>query len=260
MVDATARFVELMQQSDPDMPLDEPAALIAAHAHPELDVGAVLAALDTLAKESAADDADGLAHFLFVERGFAGNTVDYGDPRNSYLDDVLDRRLGIPISLSVLMMEVGRRRVIGVTGVGMPGHFLVRGPDPDAWFDPFHGGRRLDEPGCRVLFEEVRGGDVEFRPEYLEPTPPAAIVGRMLTNLQHSLMRRDPSAATWVLRLRLRVPGVPPAERATLAMLLGRLGQFAEAANELEAVALTLDGEAAERAARQAAALRARGN
>ncbi|MGH9031826.1 MAG: transglutaminase family protein, partial [Acidimicrobiia bacterium] len=193
--------------------------------------------------------------------GFAGNTVDYGDPRNSYLDDVLDRRLGIPISLSVLTMEVGRRRDIPVLGVGMPGHFLVRPADTaDVWFDPFNGGRQLDASGCRARFHELQGAEAEFKPEYLEPTPAAALVARMLANLQNTLLHRDPAAVVWVLRLRLRVGATPVRERVALASLLGTLGHFNEAADELDALSDEATGADAEGIGRQAAALRARGN
>jgi regulator of sirC expression with transglutaminase-like and TPR domain len=258
-VEATARFAELMRRPDAEIPLDHAAALIAAHAHVDVDVDAVLAQLDALATESAASDAAALADFLFVERGFAGNTVDYGDPRNSYLDDVLARRLGIPISLSVLMIETGRRRGLELHGVSMPGHFLV-GAEPGVFVDPFHGGRRLDEAACRELFGRVRGSEVEFRSEYLEAAANSAIIERMLANLQHVLLRREPRSAAWVLRLRLRIPETSARERAALATLLGTLGRFQEAANELEAIVEELDGDDIERATRQIAALRARGN
>jgi len=260
-VEATARFTALVQRPDAELPLDQAAALIAAHAHPALDVDTVLGALDQLAADAGVADAPSLAEFLFVDRGFAGNTSDYSDPRNSYLDDVLNRRLGIPISLSVLMMEVGRRLDVPVAGVSMPGHFLVRpADDAPVWFDPFHGGRQLDEDGCRELFRRVRGSDAEFRAAYLEPTSATAIIGRMLMNLQHTLLRRDPPSAAWVLQLRLRMPGVSADERAALATLLGTLGRFNEAAGELDALAGELTGDAAEKAGHQAAALRARGN
>jgi regulator of sirC expression with transglutaminase-like and TPR domain len=259
-MEATERFAELVRRPDAELPLDEAAALIAAHAHPGLDVATVFGQLDDLAAASDADDADSLARFLFVERGFTGNTVDYGDPANSYLDDVLTRRLGIPISLSVLMMEVGRRRDIAMLGVGMPGHFLVRpaGVD-DVWFDPFDGGRRLDLAGCRARFHEFQGVAAEFHPELLAPTPPVAIVTRMLANLQSTLLQREPAAVAWVVRLRLLIP-TPPAERAALASLLGTLGRFTEAADALDVIGDEASGADAERIERQAAALRARGN
>src|ERR1700716_354201 len=156
-VDATERFTELVRRPPAEVPLDEAALLIAAHAHPDLDVAGALAELDGLAEGVRGDTADDLATALFDEGGLAGNTVDYGDPRNSYLDDVLARRLGIPITLSVVMIEVGRRLDVRVYGVGMPGHFLVQAAgEPDAWFAPFHGGRRLDLDGCRDLYEQVQ--------------------------------------------------------------------------------------------------------
>jgi regulator of sirC expression with transglutaminase-like and TPR domain len=260
-VEATARFAELVRRPAAEIPLDEAAALIAAHAHPALDVQAVLGRLDDLATGTDAADPAALASYLFEELGFAGNTVDYGDPRNSYLDDVLDRRLGIPISLSVVMMEVGRRRGVALFGVGMPGHFLVRpAGTADTWFDPFHGGQRLDASGCRARFHELQGADAELKPEYLAPTPVAAILGRMLANLQNTLLHRDPAAVPWVVRLRLRVPGTSTRERVALAALLGTLGHFNEAADELDRLGDEATGTDADRIGQQAAALRARGN
>src|SRR5205823_9498396 len=107
--------------------------------------------LDELAVRAAGLSGAELATLLFVTEGFVGNAADYADPRNSYLDDVLDRRLGIPITLSVVMLEVGRRCGLQLHGVGMPGHFLVGG-GPGEWFDPFHDGARLDLAGCAALF------------------------------------------------------------------------------------------------------------
>jgi len=257
-VDATARFVELVRGPEADVPLDEAAFLIAAHASPDLDVGARLSELDALAADVPEPDAGSLARFLFVERGFAGNEVDYGDPRNSFLDAVLDRRLGIPITLSVLMIEVGRRRGLVLTGVGMPGHFLV-GAGPGEWYDPFHGGASLDLAGCEALFAGAHG-PVPFRPEYLAPVGPRAILSRILANLQRSFLRRDPASAAWAVRLRLQVPGLTPRERGEQAGLLGSLGAFGEAAAELDALAGELSGEGAERAKQAATRLRARAN
>jgi regulator of sirC expression with transglutaminase-like and TPR domain len=260
-VDATDRFTEVVQRAEGDVPLDVACLLIAAHAHPDLDVDARLDELDALANGMDVDDARMLARGLFGETGFAGNTVDYGDPRNSYLDDVLDRRLGIPITLSVVMLEVGRRRGITVLGVGMPGHFLVGAPTDvgPTWFDPFNGGVELDVAGCAARFGELYD-DTSFRAEYLAPVGPVAILDRILTNLQHTLVTRDPARAPWPTRLRLRLPGVTPARRGELAALLGSLGQFSEAAHELDTVATELSGTGAEQAAQAAARLRARAN
>ena len=101
---------------------------------------------------------------LFVTEGFRGNADDYGDPRNSFLDAVIERRCGIPITLSVLLIEVARRHGIEVLGIGMPGHFLVReAADADRWYDPFHGGARLELLDCARLFAALHGGDPSAR-------------------------------------------------------------------------------------------------
>jgi regulator of sirC expression with transglutaminase-like and TPR domain len=259
-VDATERFTELVRRQPDEVPLDEAALLIAAHAHPHLEIAGALAELDSLAETVRGDSADDVAVGLFGEGGLAGNTVDYGDPRNSYLDDVLARRLGIPITLSVVMIEVGRRLGVRVYGVGMPGHFLVQAAgEPDAWFDPFHGGRRLDLDGCRDLYEQVQT-EPPFTPGLLRAVDTPTILNRMLANLQHTFMRRDPASLAWAARLRLRIPGLISGERRQLAALLGGVGRFLEAAAELDAVAAELGGDEAEGVERDAVALRSRAN
>jgi regulator of sirC expression with transglutaminase-like and TPR domain len=234
-VPPTEEFRALVSGPEHDLALDRAALLIAAHAHPGLDVAARLGELDRLADESHAEDAATLARFLFEERGFAGNSVDYGDPRNSLFDDVLDRRLGIPITLSVLMMTVGARRGVPLHGVGMPGHFLV-GTDGTEFFDPFHRGVRLDVAGCGARFAEMHPA-ADFDPAFLQPVGARTIVERMLVNLQHGFLRRDPAAAAWVVALRLMLPTVTVASRVELAGVLGRIGRFDAAASLLEGVA-----------------------
>ena len=255
-MDPTVRFAELVQLPDADIPLDEAMFLVAAHDH-DLDLRTQLARLDALAAD-APSDPDALARHLFDARNFAGNEQDYTEPRNSYLDVVLDRRLGIPITLSVLMIEVGRRRDVALAGVGMPGHFLVGGT-LGRYYDPFHGGARLDPEGARALFAATRG-DAPFRAEYLEPVGRRAILARVLANLLHAFVDREPGSAVWAARLRLRIPGLLPSERREIAALLGSLGRFAEAATELESLVPDLDDASAARTARDAAALRARAN
>jgi regulator of sirC expression with transglutaminase-like and TPR domain len=255
-MDPTARFTELVQLPEADIPLDETLFLVAAHDH-ALDVDAQCARLDELATHCP-HDADALASHLFGELGFRGNDDDYGDPRNSYLDLVLDRRLGIPITLSVVMLEVGRRAGVALDGIGMPGHFLV-GAGGSRYYDPFHGGRPLDVDDARSLHRAVRG-DAPFRSDSLAPVGTRAILARVLANLLHTFVERAPASAVWVARLRLRIPGLTPAERREVAALLGSLGRFAEAATELEAIVPQLDDDDAARIARDAAALRARAN
>jgi len=251
----TESFTRLVRHAEADLSLAEAALLIAAHDH-ELDVAAQLDALDDLARE-APPTVEGLARYLFAEQRFAGNDVDYPDPRNSYLDVVLRRRLGIPITLSVLLMEVGRRRGLTVHGIGMPGHFLA-GVD-GTFVDGFHGGTLLDEAGCRAVFERLQPG-APWSPAYLAPVGPRAILVRMLANLVHTFVERSPADAVWALQLRLAVPGVAPDERRAAAALLGTLGRFEEAAVVLDHVADELDEPGAARARQDAARLRARAN
>ncbi len=171
---------------------------------------------------------------------------------------MLRRRLGLPITLSVLLLEVGRRLGLALHGVGMPGHFLV-GDDTGRFIDPFHRGALLDEQGCRVVSERLRPG-APWHPSYLDPVGPRAILVRMLANLVHTLVERSPADAVWALQLRLAVPGVAPGERRENAALLGTLGRFREAASALDDLADDLDEAGAARAREDAARLRARAN
>ena len=230
-----------------------PRLLIAAHAHPDLDVDARLAQLDALAARAAGLSAGELSTLLFVVEGFRGNESDYGDPRNSFLDDVLDRQLGIPITLSVVMLEVGRRCGLQLHGVGMPGHFLVGGGAGE-WFDPFHGGARLDLAGCAALFAQLHA-DARFRAAVPDagraPGDPPAHARQPPAHVHAA---RPEGRGVGRSRLRLRVPGITLSQRGDLAGLLGRLGQFAEAARELDVLAQLLPGEGGEQAAAAAAA------
>jgi regulator of sirC expression with transglutaminase-like and TPR domain len=267
---AIARFADLVARPDDEIPLDEAALLIAAAARPDLDVGAELVRLDELAAGCPKPTFDGLLHYLFRDLGFRGNAEHYQDPDNSYLDQVIRRRLGIPITLSVLTMEVGRRLGVAVDGVGMPGHFLIRdGAEPTAFADPFGGGGRLDGDGCREIFVTIAsppdgapppGGRAAWDESYLAPVGVKAILTRMLLNLQGLFLPSDLRSAAWVLQLRLTVPGLPVPERLGLARALGSLGRFGPAAIELERVAAELPPEEATTVATEATALRALSN
>jgi regulator of sirC expression with transglutaminase-like and TPR domain len=207
--DPTARFAAAVSVREPEVRLDEVAFLIAAHAHPALAVDAQLTRLDELAAQVNDPTLDGLRRLLFRDLGFAGNEDDYYDPRNSFLDDVLDRRLGIPISLAVVMLEVGRRLGVPLAGVSMPGHFLVRDKvDPEVFVDPFARGLLLDRRGCQLRFHGVHGVDAAFDPAFLEPVGKLAIIDRMLANLDVVAVRTgDLGMLGWILRLRTTVPG-----------------------------------------------------
>lgn len=261
-MDPTHRFAELIDGPEDELALDEGALLIAAHAYPDLDLGAELARLDDLAAACPASDVDGLVRWLFGDLGYAGNVRAYHDPRNSYLNDVVERRTGIPITLAVLAKVVGARLGIELVGIGMPGHFLLRDRDDPAGFvDPFAGGSRLGVPDCIAAFHALHGADVAFDPRFLDPVGPTAILGRMLANLRGIFASTgDRRSLQWVLRLRLAIPGVPPEERAELAALLAAGGRFGEAADELGTLADLLGGELGDEYERSAERFRARLN
>ena len=242
-MEPSERFADAVNRAPADVPLDVAALCIAARAHPGLDVDDALARLDALAGRCPDATFESLRRHLFEQEGFAGNFDRYADPENSFLDSVLDRRLGIPISLSVLMIVVGRRIGVDVQGVGMPGHFLVLdGARGDAWCDPFHGGALLDADGCRRQFEMVYGGALAFQPAFLAPTPAPAIVARMLANLERSELAADPVQRAWMCELHLAIPGIAFQEQLELADQLARTGDVVRAAAVYDALAARSEG------------------
>ncbi len=154
-----------------------------------------------------------LAELLFGVDGLRGNLDDYSDPRNSYLNDVLDRRLGIPISLSVIYVEIAQRLHIPAFGVGMPGHYIVgvREGSQTWYLDPFYGGGRLSINDCARLVRSATGYTGSFQPRWLEPDLPRNTLARMLSNLRVSYVQRKiwSKAALVIERLRLLQPDVP---------------------------------------------------
>jgi len=191
-------------------------------AYPALDVGGSLAQLDALAERAkrsvhldkpVTSQAHGLAHFLFQQQGFQGNVRNYNDPGNSYLNEVLDRRLGIPISLSVVFLAVAERIGLPAQGIGLPGHFIVsvQGPDGPLFLDPFHGGRQLSVIECARLVELSTGISGPFKPDWLRSSPPEDILARMLYNLRNIYIQQDKwrMALPVVERLRLLQPDNP---------------------------------------------------
>jgi len=176
--------------------------LIAARYYPNLDVAAYVARLDALATKAKAHLGRGRAparviaainKTLFEEEGFFGNVEDYYDPRNSFLNEVLDRKTGIPITLSIVYLSVARRLNQPIVGVGLPLHFIVKYVDAegDIYIDPFHGGQILTMAGCRERVERAYGAPVHFREAYLEAVPTRLILYRMLNNLKYLYLRHQ---------------------------------------------------------------------
>ncbi len=136
--------------------------------------------------------AERLAGYLFDQPGFQGNSANYSDPRNSYLNEVLDRRLGIPITLSVIFLCVAQRLALPAHGVGLPGHFIVsvQGESGPLFLDPFHRGEKLSIIACARLVELSTGYNGPFQPEWLEPAQPPEILARMLNNLRNVYLQQ----------------------------------------------------------------------
>jgi regulator of sirC expression with transglutaminase-like and TPR domain len=219
--------------------LAEGALLIAAHAFPELDIDAYLARLDSLAatlRGRLRADIGGcemlvaLNRYLFQELGFRGNSSDYYDPRNSYLNEVIERRLGIPISLSVLYIAAGRRLGLELEGISFPGHFLVkcRLRTGVVILDPYAQGASLDAQALRArldaMCEEQATCNDALMQSLLRPATVPEILSRMLRNLKAIYERQsDPGKALWAAdRIVRLLPGsaIDYRERARLYLAL----------------------------------------
>ena len=199
----TLQFVNEINQSVVNIPR---AALVFARsiAYPNLEVENYLNRMDgmvLLARRAAplhasiGDRVDALSDFLFNEIGFRGNHAEYFDPRNSYLNEVLDRRLGIPITLSVLWISIAQKLGLPAYGIGLPGHFIVGVLEPDEetpiLIDPFNAGLRLGIADCDRLVRESTGYKGSFQPKWLHPIPPVDLLTRMLNNLCHAYVQRE---------------------------------------------------------------------
>jgi regulator of sirC expression with transglutaminase-like and TPR domain len=186
-------FAALVNRPSVSIPLAESCLLIAAEEYPDLDVGAYLSRIDILADgiRERVDNAEDpraagaeLAYYLHSQEGFRGNEQDYYDPRNSFLNDVLDRRVGIPITLSILFIEVARRLGLPVYGVGLPGHFLVHLSDAGTFIDPFTGQVDLRESDCAERVRALHGDRLKFERIMLDAQSNRQILTRVLRNLR----------------------------------------------------------------------------
>jgi regulator of sirC expression with transglutaminase-like and TPR domain len=212
---------------------------------PALDVEAYLSELESMAHEarryvrgelSAA--VTGLCRYLFHEMGFRGNIQHYYDSQNSYLNQVLDRRTGIPLTLSLVAMAVGNRAGLAVAGVGLPGHFvaLAVADGRQVLFDPFHGGRQLEPDDCERLVERVTGQPFPVTATTLQPASAGQIARRLLSNLKGIYLNEgDFARAVRIIhRLRQLQPD-DPLERRDLGVALLRAGQPGRAIDHLAA-------------------------
>lgn len=244
-MDTADRFPALMGQDPAQIPLDEAALLVAADEYPQLDIAASLAQLDALANPLQPAIIHELeptrliqlvnAH-LFETLGFRGNASDYYDPRNSYLNEVLDRRLGIPITLSIVFIAVARRLGLPVAGVSYPGHFLVvyQASDTPLYVDAFNRGTLVTERDLRRAFLEQWGPYKNYDPAHLQPASTHEVIARLLRNLKHIYLARDELPRAIRCCERIMLVSDIPADRRDLGIVLARAGRLREAVGVLE--------------------------
>jgi regulator of sirC expression with transglutaminase-like and TPR domain len=186
-------FSRIIARPEEDLDLGLAALLVAGEEYPELDIAEHLGLLDGFAEEilgrssgetRAPEVARIVSQYLFEEQGFQGNANDYYNPENSYFNRVLDTHSGIPITLSLLFLEVARRVGLRCNGVGMPGHFLVGLEGGEVYLDPFRGGAVMNADDCRRLAEGMFGPRMAWRDSYLEPCTKYEFLFRLLNNLK----------------------------------------------------------------------------
>jgi regulator of sirC expression with transglutaminase-like and TPR domain len=242
---ARSRFAELLSLDDEQINLAEATLLIAAEEYTNLNIKDYLAKLDhfgDLARERAAGARDAsdvisaLNSTLFEELGFHGNRDSYYDPRNSFLNQVIDRRTGIPITLTVVYIEVAKRIGFKVQGVGLPYHFIAKheAENGDIFIDPFNEGRLLNAADCAELVTEISHGQDELQPEHLKAVSNKRILARILLNLLGLYKANDPRRALATIeRLLLINPDYTPHIRLR-GLLLASAGDHTRAIAELE--------------------------
>jgi regulator of sirC expression with transglutaminase-like and TPR domain len=241
------RFAELVTREQ--FALGEACLLLAQDEYPDVDVAGCMAQLDAIAatiRGRLPADAfpeqkvAAINRHLFGELGFAGNAEAYYDPRNSYLNQVLERRIGIPITLSIVYLEVGRRLALAVHGVGFPGHFLVkvRLKRGELVLDPFGGGEPQSERELRARLEQVlpkhRAAEADLE-AYLEPATPRQILARVLRNLKSIYLQAGAlEAALAVMHRMLLVVPESAEELRDRGLVYARLDCFRPAAADLQ--------------------------
>lgn len=238
-------FYQEITQPEEQIDLAKAALYIAQEQYPDLDPGEYLNALDTMADEVQRLPAQqyplriiqNINQYLYDDLGFTGNTTDYYDPRNSFLNEVIDRRIGIPITLSLVYLEVARRIDFPMVGVGMPGHFIIRPavPQMEIFVDAFNRGEVMFPEDCQERLTQVYGQPVTLNPSFLESVTPRQFLVRMLTNLKFIYLQRQEweLALAAVERILLLFPGVP-VELRDRGFIYYQMGRWAAAGDDFE--------------------------
>jgi len=235
----------MLQRPDAQIDLARAALLVAAENDPSLDVDAEMARLEQWAHELGRridpswNNLQRLARlrtFMYEDLGFKGDVRGYYSPANSLLHSVMSRRLGIPLTLSIVFMEIGWRIGVPFEGVGFPGHFLVRltGEPGDLLLDPYDHGASVHEEDCRRMIELTTGGTVPYDPSMIRSLGKRDMIARLLFNLKVSCLKAndDPGALSAVERLLLLHPNDPP-ELRDRGLLLYRMDRYRDARSSL---------------------------
>jgi regulator of sirC expression with transglutaminase-like and TPR domain len=248
-----------MSAEESSIVVEEAALVLASAFRPELDVDHWLGRFDDLAA-GCGHDLEGVIGHLFGDLGFNGNRCGYYDARNSWLDAVLERRTGIPITLSIVLMAVGRRVGLDVVGVGMPSHFLAMDRGSGTFIDGYDGGSLLDRRGVERLFASLHEG-IELDDSMLAPVGARTIVRRMLNNLVHiAMLERDPNMRVNATKLRSLLPDASTSDRLELAGAYMARGEVLRAADVLDAAAAEAPDHEHDAIVRYASEVRARLN
>lgn len=248
-IEARARALVTCARSGDDDALVRGALVVASVEHGDIEAAPVLETLAAMGHEAARrlalvegldDRIAALNDYLFEDLGFHGNEAHYDDPRNSFVNDVLTRRAGIPISLAAIYLDVGRRAGLRLEGVNFPGHFLVRAPStgphvPDLLIDVFHRGATLRDVDCKRLLERHAGGEVVLTAEALATADTRQTLLRMATNLKRLYVRsRSFPQALDVTHLLVALDETVTVELRDRGLLAYQLKRFPEALRDLE--------------------------
>lgn len=243
---ARQHFYHEINQPDQQIDLAKAALYIALEEYPEIEIDAYMNALDTMADDvSVLLPAEPyplriiqvLNQYLFSDLAFSGNTEHYYDPDNSYLNQVIEQRTGIPITLSLLYLEVSRRVEFPMVGIGMPGHFLIRPAQEDIeiYVDPFNQGEVLFTQDCEDRINQLFNGTVDFRPEFLEPVSSKQFLARMLNNLKTIYLHKGEMSKVLAAidRILMLFPDTPYEQRDR-GLIYYQTGRWIEARQDLE--------------------------
>jgi regulator of sirC expression with transglutaminase-like and TPR domain len=242
--DNSPEFHKLLA-GEPSPSLVRIALEIAGDAYPDLDIGRYITRIDELGERIRARCGGMLKPrkvlgqinwALFVEEGFSGNRENYFDPRNSYLNEVMDRKTGIPISLSLLYWSLADRLGVPLEAANLPAHFMLRLPEPQdpVFIDPFHSGEILDRHGCERRLSELTRRHVELSDRQLEPCPLRGVVARLLRNLKAIYLGTHDFASALGVQRRLVAVADDPREARDLGMICLQLDHVGEAIDPLQ--------------------------